>query len=112
MAVVYRAHDLMLERTVAIKILREDFSRDESFKARFRQEAKAAANLSHPNIVTVHDFGLDNGRLFIVMEYVPGTDLKTLLQKRGRFQPGDALKLIVQACAGIGYAHRARLHPL
>ncbi len=109
MAVVYRAHDLMLERTVAVKVLREDFSRHETFKERFRQEAKAAANLSHPNIVTVHDFGFDNDRLFIVMEYVPGTDLKALLQKRGRLPESEAIKLIIQACAGIGYAHRAGL---
>jgi serine/threonine-protein kinase len=59
MAVVYRARDLMLERTVAVKVLREDYSTDPAFRERFRQEAKAAANLSHPSIVTVHDFGLD-----------------------------------------------------
>ncbi len=109
MAVVYRARDLMLERNVAIKILREDFSSDPSFRERFRQEAKAAANLYHPNIVTIHDFGLDSGRLFIVMENVPGTDLKSILQRRGRFTVEDAINLIVQACAGIGYAHRAGL---
>lgn len=109
MAVVYRARDQMLERQVAIKVLREDYSSDASFQERFRQEAKAAANLTHPNIVTVHDFGMDNGQLFIVMENVPGTDLKTLLRKRGRFGPGEALPLIIQACAGIGYAHRAGL---
>ncbi|MDI6768778.1 MAG: protein kinase [Anaerolineales bacterium] len=109
MAFVYRARDLMLERYVGVKIMREDFSRDPAFQERFRQEAKAAANLSHPNIVTVHDFGLDAGKLFIVMEYVPGTDLKTLLQQRGRFTPEEALPLIIQACAGIGYAHRAGL---
>jgi eukaryotic-like serine/threonine-protein kinase len=109
MAIVYRAHDLMLERTVAIKILREDYSRDSSFIERFRQEAKSVANLSHPNIVTVHDFGLDSGLFFIVMEYVPGTDLQTLLRKKGRFSVGDAINLMVQACAGIGYAHRAGL---
>src|SRR5690554_1153494 len=77
MAVVYRAHDRMLERPVALKILRQDFSDDEDFRERFRQEARAAANLSHPNIVTVHDFGFDAGRLFIMMEHVPGTDLKS-----------------------------------
>lgn len=109
MAVIFRARDLMLERTVAIKILREDFSRDISFRERFRQEAKAAANLSHANIVTVHDFGLDSGRLFIVMEYVPGTDLKTLLKQLGRFSVDETIRLMIQACAGVGYAHRAGL---
>lgn len=109
MAVIFKAHDLMLERTVAIKILREDFSNDASFRERFKQEAKAAANLSHPNIVTIHDFGLDNGRLFIVMEYVPGTDLKTLLKQFGRFSVDETIRLITQACAGVGYAHRAGL---
>jgi serine/threonine-protein kinase len=109
MAVVYQAHDLMLERAVAIKVLRRDYSRDPAFRESFRQEAKAAANLSHPNIVTVHDFGLDSERLFIVMEYVPGTDLKTMLQKRGRFTVDETLALLIQACAGVGYAHRAGL---
>lgn len=109
MAMVYRAQDLMLERTVAIKLLRADFSKDPDFRERFRQEAKAAANLSHPNIVTVHDFGLDTGRLFIVMEFVPGTDLKTIIQQRGRFPIEEAIPLMVQACAGLGYAHRAGL---
>jgi eukaryotic-like serine/threonine-protein kinase len=109
MAVVYRARDTMLERSVAIKVLREDYSKDPSFLERFRQEAKAAANLSHPNIVTVHDFGLDRGQLFIVMEFVPGTDLKTLIKQKGRFSPEEALPLLIQACAGIGYAHRAGL---
>jgi serine/threonine protein kinase len=109
MAVVYRARDLMLERLVAVKVLREDYSRDPAFQERFRQEAKAAANLSHPNIVTMHDFGLDNGQLFLVMEYVPGTDLKTLIKNRGRFNPEEAIPMLIQACAGIGYAHRAGL---
>lgn len=109
MAFVYHARDLMLERDVAIKLLREDYSKDPVFQERFRQEARAAANLSHPNIVTVHDFGLDQGKLFIVMEFVPGMDLKTMIQERGRFTPDEALPLIIQACAGIGYAHRAGL---
>jgi len=109
MAVVYRAHDMMLDRLVAVKVLREDFSGDPDFQKRFHQEAKSAANLSHPNIVTMHDFGLDNGQLFLVMEYVPGTDLKTLIKQRNRFSPEEALPLLIQACAGIGYAHRAGL---
>lgn len=109
MAVVYRAQDLMLERSVAIKILRENFSGDVDFRERFRQEAKAAANLTHPNIVTIHDFGYDSDRLFIVMEYVPGTHLKSILQRRGRLSVNEAVTLMVQACAGVGYAHRAGL---
>jgi serine/threonine-protein kinase len=109
MANVYRALDLTLERAVALKVLREDYSSDPAFRERFRQEATAAANLAHPNIVTVHDFGIDQGHLFIVMEFVPGTDLNSILQKRGRFTIDEALPLIRQACAGIGYAHRAGL---
>ena len=77
MAVVYRARDLMLERIVAVKVLRRRFASDPDFRKRFQQEARAAANLSHPNIVTVHDFVLDATQLYIVMEYVPGQDLKT-----------------------------------
>lgn len=109
MAQVYRARDLMLERFVAIKVLRTDYSSDPDFQIRFRQEAKAAANLSHPNIVTVHDFGFDQGQLFIVMEHVPGTNLKTMIENLGKFSLDDAIPLMVQACAGLGYAHRAGL---
>ena len=109
MSVVYHARDLMLERDVAIKILRKDYSGDPQFRERFRLEAKAAANLSHPNIVMVHDFGLDEERLFIVMEYVPGTDLKNLIKQQGKFGIKTAINLISQACSGIGYAHRAGL---
>jgi serine/threonine-protein kinase len=107
MAVVYRAHDRRLDRYVAIKILRENYSPDPAFQERFRQEARAAANLSHPNIVTVHDFGYDHGRLYIVMEYVPGTDLKSHLKRKGQFSVRETLSLMIQACAGVGYAHRA-----
>jgi eukaryotic-like serine/threonine-protein kinase len=109
MSDVFRARDLMLERSVAIKVLHENYSNDDAFQQRFRQEARAAANLSHPNIVTVHDFGLDHGQLFIVMEYLPGKDLKTILRQRGRYSVDEAIPLMVQACAGIGYAHRAGL---
>ena len=109
MSNVFRARDLMLERNVAIKVLHENYSKDPAFQERFKMEARAAANLSHPNIVTVHDFGYDSGQLFIVMEYLPGKDLKTILRQRGRFTVEEAIPLIVQACAGIGYAHRAGL---
>lgn len=109
MATVYRAKDLMLERDVAIKVLREDYSRDPAFRERFRQEAKAAANLSHSNIVTVHDFGFDDEHLFIVMEYVPGTNLNVLIKEKGKYSIQEGIPLLVQACKGLGYAHRAGL---
>ena len=109
MAVVYRAKDLNLERFVAVKILRPDFSKDEEFRKRFHQEAKLVANLSHPNIVTVHDFGLDGEHLFIIMEYVPGTNLKTLIREKTVIPINEANDLMIQAAAGVGYAHRAGL---
>ncbi len=108
MAVVYRAQDIMLERPVAIKLLRQDYSNNQSFREQFRREARSAANLSHPNIVTVHDFGFDAGRLFIVMEFIDGEDLKTVIRNKGGiFTLQEAIPLITQACAAIGYAHRA-----
>jgi len=94
---------------VAIKLLRQELIADPAFRARFQQEARAAANLLHPNIVTVYDFGQDEGRYFLVMEYVQGTDLKTLLRRRGRLPVDEAVELMLQVCAGVGYAHRAGL---
>lgn len=107
MAYVYKAYDQMLERPVAVKLLKRDFSDDQDFRERFKQEAKAAANLSHPNIVTVHDFGIDPAGVYIVMEYIAGTDLKTSLNEKGCYPFADGLALMIQACAGLGYAHRA-----
>jgi serine/threonine-protein kinase len=109
MAHVFQARDLNLQRMVAIKLLREDWISDPAFHARFLQEARAAANLSHPNIVTIHDFGVDAHEYFFVMELVGGTDLKTLLRRRQRLAVEEALAILTQACAGVGYAHRAGL---
>lgn len=109
MALVYRARDLTLDRDIAVKLLREDYSTNPTFRDRFRQEARAAAGLTHNNIVTVHDFGWDQGYLFIIMELVPGTDLKSLIRTRKRFSLQDTLALMIQACQGVGYAHRAGL---
>ncbi|HSG05806.1 MAG TPA: protein kinase, partial [Nitrospiria bacterium] len=109
MAMVFNGKDLMLERDVAIKLLRSRYAKDPAFRERFRQEAKAAANLSHPNIVTVYDFGFDQERLYIVMEYVAGKDLNTLVHERGRLSVERGLDLGIKACKGIGYAHRAGL---
>ncbi len=109
MADIFLAWDKTLERQVAIKILGIDYSHDESFKSRFIFEAKAAANLSHINIVTVHDFGFENGSPYLVMEYITGTDLKSIILEQRKLLTRDALPLILQACAGIGYAHRTGL---
>ncbi|MBN2045045.1 MAG: serine/threonine protein kinase [Anaerolineales bacterium] len=109
MAMVFNGKDLMLERDVAVKVLRSRYAKDPAFRERFRQEAKAAANLSHPNIVTVYDFGFDQSRLYIVMEYVAGKDLNTLVHERGRVDLDRGLDLAIKACKGIGYAHRAGL---
>lgn len=109
MALVYEAYDQILERPVAIKLLKQDFSEDDGFRERFRQEARAAANLTHPNIVTVHDFGITEQGLFIVMEYVNGTDLKEKIKEKGVFVVQEGIPLILQACAALGYAHRAGL---
>jgi serine/threonine protein kinase len=107
MAYVYLGHDITLDRTVAIKILKHSLSRNKAFRDQFHQEARAAANLSHPNIVTIHDFGYDGQKLFIIMEYVPGLDLKTYLSRHANLTLKNGLDLIIQACQGIGYAHRA-----
>lgn len=109
MAHVFQARDLNLQRMVAIKLLREDLISDPAFHARFLQEARAAANLSHPNIVTIHDFGVDAHEYFFVMELVGGTDLKTLLRRRQRLAVEETLGILTQTCAGVGYAHRAGL---
>lgn len=109
MAVVHKAQDLSLGRLVAVKILRENLTGDPEFLARFQQEARAAANLAHPNIVTVHDFGRDGGRYYIVMEYIEGQDLKTLIKTGAPFTVERAVDLGIQICAGVGYAHRAGL---
>jgi eukaryotic-like serine/threonine-protein kinase len=109
MAVVFRGRDTLLDRYVAIKVVRDEEGRNANFDLQFQREARAAANLSHPNIVTVYDYGIDGGQPFIVMELVPGTNLKALLRKRGRFTIEEGIPLMVQACAGLGYAHRAGL---
>ena len=109
MAVVYKAHDLTLNRVVAIKILRENFADNTDFRTRFQNEAQAAANLAHPNIVTVYDFGQDGNRSYIVMEYVDGRDLKNVIRAESPLAIDRAIDLMAQACAALGYAHRAGL---
>ena len=109
MANVYLARDVVLDRPVAIKVLRKEYSANDNFQKQFLLEARAAANLSHPNIVTVHDFGIADNLVYIVMEQIPGKDLKQLIRERGRFTIEQGIPLMIQACAGVGYAHRAGL---
>src|SRR5690349_3147161 len=106
MSNVYQATDLILERTVAVKILAEHLSDDERFVARFRREALAVAKLVHPNIVQVYDTGIDHDRHYIVMEYVRGRSGAQLLQADGKLEPETTVEIGVQACAGLDYAHR------
>ena len=103
-AVVYRGWDLLLERTVAIKVLAEHLSDDERFVARFRLEALAAAKLIHPNIVQVYDAGLDGGRHYLVMYYVDGASCEDLL-KEGRPTRWEAVEIVSQAAVGLDYMH-------
>lgn len=107
MAVVYKGVDTLLQRRVAVKILRESFAGDPAFLARFRREAQAAAGLEHPNIVTVYDVGQDGDRHYIVMEYVDGVDLKTWIRQKGRLSVNEALNIGIQIAAGVGHAHKA-----
>jgi serine/threonine protein kinase len=109
MAEVLHARDTELQRQVAIKLLKAELIDDPSFQARFLEEARAAAKLSHPNIVTIYDFGHEHGSYFIVMEYVPGTDLKALLKQRSPLPLDESVELMAQICAGVGYAHRSGL---
>jgi serine/threonine-protein kinase len=106
MSNVHQATDLTLERTVAVKILAEHLSDDERFVARFRREALAVAKLIHPNIVQVYDTGIDEGRHYIVMEYVQGRSGAQILQKHGPLDAEIAAEVGAQACAGLDYAHR------
>jgi eukaryotic-like serine/threonine-protein kinase len=106
MSSVYRATDRILERTVAVKVLAEHLSDDERFVARFRREALAVAKLIHPNIVQVYDTGVDEGRHYIVMEYVEGRSGAQILQKQGPLGGEETGEIGIQACAGLDYAHR------
>ncbi|HWT89773.1 MAG TPA: protein kinase, partial [Solirubrobacterales bacterium] len=106
MSNVYKATDRILERTVAVKILAEHLHDDERFVERFKREALAVARLIHPNIVQVYDTGVDEGRHYIVMEYVEGRSGAQILQRQGPVDPEVAAEIGIQACAGLDYAHR------
>lgn len=107
MASVHRAHDEVLDREVAVKVLHPRLAADPAFRDRFQREARAAARLSHPNVVTVHDCGQEGERAWLVMELVEGDSLRDVLDIRGRVAPGEALSLLGPAAAGLAAAHGA-----
>jgi serine/threonine-protein kinase len=109
MADVYQGQDTLLNRTVAIKVLHSQFSSDEAFVKRFRREAQAAANLSHPNIVGIYDWGQAQGTYFIVMEIVDGRSLRDVLKSEGALLPRRATEITAETAAALSIAHQAGL---
>lgn len=107
MANVYLALDTILDRYVAVKILRGDLASDEKFVRRFQREAISASSLNHPNIVEMYDVGEDNGQYFIVMEYVEGKTLKSLIKKRGALTIPEVIDIMLQLTSGLACAHNS-----
>lgn len=105
MANVYLGYDTILDRNVAIKILRGDLSNDDKFVRRFQREALSASSLAHPNIVEMYDVGEDNGLYYIIMEYIDGKTLKQLLKKRGSLTLSEAIDIMLQLTDGMAHAH-------
>ncbi|MFV0137669.1 serine/threonine-protein kinase [Streptomyces sp. HMX87] len=105
MAVVYRARDLRLERTVALKLLAPELARNDTFRRRFTHESRAAAAIDHPHIVPVFEAGETDGVLYIAMRFVPGSDLRHLLDRRGPLPPATALRIAAQVASALDAAH-------
>jgi serine/threonine protein kinase, bacterial len=105
MGIVYRAEHVRLERSVALKVLPPELARDETFRERFVREAKLAASIDHPGILTVYDSGEDDGLLFVAMRYIAGTDLRELLRREGRLGPERALGIVAQVAEALDAAH-------
>ena len=109
MSSVYRAHDRLLERDVALKVLHQQFGEDGDHVERFRREARAVARLSHPNIVTVIDRGEQDGRQFIVFEYVAGENLKSLIEREAPLREQEAVRLALEIARALAFAHQQGL---
>ena len=105
MGEVFRAHDAVLAREVAIKVLHRSLAGDPAFVDRFRREARAAAGLAHPNIVAVYDWGAVDGVYYMVMEFVRGPSVRHLLNEQGRMEPGQAAEILRQSLLALGHAH-------
>src|SRR5205085_4900156 len=106
MGEVYRAHDAVLAREVAIKVLHRNLAGDPGFIDRFRREARSAAYLNHPNIVAVYDWGASDGVYFMVMEYVRGHNVREILTATGRMEPAQATVVLLQVLSALEHAHR------
>jgi tetratricopeptide (TPR) repeat protein len=109
MGIVYRAEDTVLDRIVALKVLPDALRENPQALRNFLREAKSAAKLNHPNIVTVYDAGEQDGRYYIAMEFVDGTTLKSILRKKRLISPSGALYVLVQMCEALGYAHEQKV---
>ena len=109
MAVVYRAWDRVELREVAVKVLRSEYSADEDFIRRFNNEARAAAQMSHPNIVGMYDVGQDGDARYIVMEYVKGRTLKEVIRQSGRLKPQRAVQMTLRILAAVDHAHKSHI---
>ncbi|WP_257350141.1 Stk1 family PASTA domain-containing Ser/Thr kinase [Pseudalkalibacillus decolorationis] len=105
MAVVYKAEDLILDRIVAVKVLRSEYSTDEDFIRRFHREAESATSLNHPNVVSIVDVGEDDRTYFIVMEYVEGKTLKQIIRNQGPLSPERSVEIMKQLSSAIEHAH-------
>lgn len=105
MADVYCAHDILLDRVVAVKILHEDYANDQDFVTRFRKEAQAAAKLSHANIVNIYDVGCDDNVHYIVMEYVAGETLKEYIQRQKKLSNDAAVRIAIDIGEALEQAH-------
>ncbi len=105
MAVVYRARDLRLERTVALKLLAPELARNDTFRRRFTHESRAAAAIDHPHIVPVFEAGETDGVLYIAMRYVPGSDLRHVLDREGPLPPATAVRVAAQVASALDAAH-------
>src|SRR5215218_6900823 len=105
MADVFLARDELLDRPVAVKVLFPEFASDPAFVERFRREAQAAANLNHPNIVGVYDWGQEGGTYYIVMEFIDGRSLSEILRTQGTPPPKTAAGIAADVAAALGFAH-------
>jgi serine/threonine protein kinase len=111
MGIVYRARDLALDRVVALKVIAPEYTADPDFRDRFKRESQLAAQIRHPNVISIYRAGEDADQLFITMDYVEGTDLKAIIAVRGRLEPTAAAGIVAQVASGLDAAHaRGLIH--